>query len=308
MMHGRSLVLAGSSLLLLTLTSGPARTQTPVPPREFPPAEATAHQRGRLTLTFTERSPFSVREDVLARTGVPEKEIAENDPKGARYDLGKESFAVYVPDSYKPEERWGLFVWVSPTESGRTPSAEIEELLARRRLLWVGPNQSGNGRPRWYRYSLALDAAHNMKKLYNLDERRIYVGGYSGGGRISSVLAVVYPEVFEGGFYLFGCDYFKPLPMRDRPGAHYVPLYPKPPRAAFKLVRERNRYVFLTGDTDSNKLQTQDTAQAYRKDDFAHVTYIEVPNRGHMGPMEPSWFGEGLAKLDEGVPGAPEGT
>jgi poly(3-hydroxybutyrate) depolymerase len=43
-----------------------------------------------------------------------------------------------------------------------------------------------------------------MRQLYSIDEQRVYASGYSGGGRITSGLALLYPEVFGGGFSVYG--------------------------------------------------------------------------------------------------------
>ena len=87
---------------------------------------------------------------------------------------------------------------------------------------------------------LAFDAVHNMKKFYSIDESRVYVGGASGGGRIASALAVLYPELFHGGLYIIGANYFKPLRTNRGP---YAPGFAPPSDKNFELIRARNRYT-----------------------------------------------------------------
>ena len=237
-----------------------------------------------------ERSPLSKLEALARRTGVSRQEI-DGDPHHGRYDLAQETFSLVVPESYAPETPHGLLVWVSPSPIGGASRPDLLRELTRRRLLWAGANNAGNERPRWYRFALALDAAHNLAKLYRIDPERVYVGGYSGGGRVSSVLSVVYPEVFRGGLFMVGCDWFRPLPIPDRPGAHWPVLYPKPPRNDLDLAKSRNRYVFLTTERDFNRIQTREVYHAFEREGFAHATYLEVPGIGHYGPVPtPEWL------------------
>lgn len=87
---------------------------------------------------------------------------------------------------------WGLLVWVSPWDfggpSGVTGPA-LAGILADHRLIWVGAHRAGNERARVYRWGLALDAADQMARLYEIDPSRVYAVGRSGGGRAASALA-----------------------------------------------------------------------------------------------------------------------
>jgi tetratricopeptide (TPR) repeat protein len=267
-----------------------APTVQPAPKPEASPASpATPHRTGIFTAILPERSPRSELGELLRRTGVSRREL-EADPNGGRYDLARESFSLVVPESYRPEVPHGLLVWVSPGPIGGASRPDLLHELALRRLIWVGANDAGNERPRWYRFALALDAAHNLAKLYRIDPERIYIAGYSGGGRVSSVLSVVYPEIFRGGLLMVGCDWFRPLPIPDRPGTSWPALYPKPAKPDLDLAKSRNRYVFLTAERDFNRVQTREVLHAFEREGFAHTTYIEVPGIGHYGPVPtPDW-------------------
>ena len=69
---------------------------------------------------------------------------------------------------------------------------------------------------RWYEYSISsgdtlsnqaqidestnriIQTIENIKKEYNIDEKKIFIGGFSQGGIISYKLALLYPNKFEG--------------------------------------------------------------------------------------------------------------
>ena len=68
-----------------------------------------------------------------------------------------------------------------------------------------------------------------------------------------------------------------------------------------KLIRERNRYVFLTGERDFNRPQTRVFHRLYKKDGFRHVTYIEIPGADHYFGVRGEWLAKGIEALDAGL-------
>jgi len=173
----------------------------------------------------------------------------------------------------------------------------MQQALDRNRLIWVGADNAGNGRARWYRYLLALDAAYNIGKLYTVDEDKVFVGGYSGGGRVTSGLAMLYPEVFQGGFSMFGCDYPERLPVPDKPGAHWPAGFPPPPRPTLSQVKLGSRFVLLTGDLDFNRAQTRKTYLTMVHEDFEHVLYLQAPGASHYDHPDEATLTQGFSFL-----------
>jgi predicted esterase len=234
-----------------------------------PPSEP---KTGTYTATFTERHPLSS----LA-------EMTHRHPrlKPSDYELAQESFVVSVPASYKPEIPYGLLVFINSFDNGECPD-NFKGLLEKRRLIWVAANKSGNERLTPARMGLALDAVHNMTKLYAIDPERIYVSGISGGGRVCSFLAPAYPDVFRGAIYLIGCN----------------SLAAKPPPEFQERMKSVNGYVFLTGDNDFNLPGTKQVFEEYQRAHFARTTYLQVPGMGHEIPPG-AWVDKGIAYLDE---------
>lgn len=269
------------------------------PAQEVTPAEpAAANRVGAYKTFFTQSAPNSSIEEWGRRFDIAVEDIAKVDATGGRYELKNESFEVFAPDTYRPEKPAGLFVWVSPGPTGATRRPETRQALADLNVIWVGANNSGNTRPRWNRMGLALDAVHNLKKLYNIDPRRIYVGGYSGGGRVSSALLMRYPEVFQGAYCFMGTDYFRPIAMTDKPGASWLPGYPQPEKDSLKEIKESHRLVLITGELDFNRAQTKAYYAEFQRDDFRHVSYIEMPGASHYGGWDFGVFRQGLEALD----------
>lgn len=257
---------------------------------EAPPEIPEPHRVGSFKTFFTETSPWRGLEDYARRMGISVDDLRAEDPEAGDQPLSEESFQVVVPDSYRPEEAWGLLVWISPTPFGGTRRPEMAEALAHHRLIWIGANHAGNERPVWHRIWLALDAAFNMQRLYAIDPQQVFVAGYSGGGRAASRIGVLYPEVVHGAWSLYGCDYFRAIPLVERPGASWPAKYPPPPAATLDRVKGRNRFVLVTGLRDFNFTQTRSMALQMRQDGFAHVTYLEIPDADHYTFPDADWL------------------
>jgi hypothetical protein len=266
---------------------------------------------GQLHLTFDKRSPLSMMIEQSKRLGFSlqalEKSQFEKD-----YDIANESFEAYIPDSYKPQGKWGLIVWISSGESGKPPPVFVS-LLEQHKLLWIGANKAGNPRAYWCRIGLAVDGAENMKSRYSIDPNRIYVSGASGGGRSSSMAGVTYPDVFSGGLYIIGCNLYRDINV---PAEHVKELqekgeaspgpgqiiwrksYAPPPLKLFTMAKKSSRHIILTGEHDQNRYQCKENFDAFKKDGFEHVVYFEAPGVGHSIPGV-DWLEKSIAFLDE---------
>ena len=188
-------------------------------------------------------------------------------------------WAVYVPESYDPESPAGLLVFISPTDAGRMPG-RYRQVLDDNNLIWIGANQSGNRVRVARRISLALLATAIADSKYRIDASRVYVSGFSGGGRTASAVAPEYPQLFTGAIYICGVNFWdgrKPTQL-DR-------------------VRD-NRYVFLTGSKDFNRSETRRVHRAYRRAEVDNVMLLEVAGMDHRMPP-PEDLAQAITFLDE---------
>lgn len=216
--------------------------------------------------------------------------------KKLEYDLSKENFHVFVPSSYDGTAPYGLMVWVSPGGGGAVPVPGWLDVLDRHKLIWIGPDGAGNDQYWPCRVGKALDAAANVKSLYHIDPARVYVAGLSGGGRAASMLGVGFPDVFAGGCYVGGCDFYRDVPLGE-PGRFWARNFFPPPRPLFKLAKTNSRHVLFTGADDINREQTECEYKAFTGDGFKHVTLLEVKRGGHSAP-DPEWLEKVIAALD----------
>ncbi|MFC1634214.1 prolyl oligopeptidase family serine peptidase [Planctomycetota bacterium] len=256
-------------------------------------AEAVKVRKGAFDAVFTERCPESSLQSIFKRM---QHKPRTNRSLGNDYRIREENYSVYVPTDYTTDASYGLLVWVSAGERGHMPKG-WDTLMDKHKLIWVGAQRAGNrhnvpGR----RMALALDAVHNIKRMYTIDPNRIYVSGISGGGRVASMLAIHYPDVFSGGIFVVGVEYWEAIAVTGRPEQVWKPM-PRPQSKYLAMAKERGRYVLLTGDNDSNRRQTWDYYEKGYRKKLKHVLYIQVPGMGHeMPPAE--WYEKAIVFLD----------
>ena len=212
----------------------------------------------------------------------------------ADYDIAHEAFEVVVPRSYRPDMPHGLFVFII-TNDVPAPQGWVDA-LAHRKLIWVSPRNAGNDRDWPVRLCLALDAVHNMKKRYNIDEQRIYIAGFSGGGNIASTIIRGYPEVFRGAYcmhvYSFGGG------RKDEHGLWEPTLDRRAWRGPIDAIKKDVRLVLMDGEGDPDAVPgaARATCEGLRLDGFERVNWLEVPKLGHRA-------GRGLVRKGLGAAG-----
>ncbi|MBN1126534.1 MAG: hypothetical protein JXA82_16125 [Sedimentisphaerales bacterium] len=236
---------------------------------------------GRYTATFQEHHPLSRAEEIQKRTTVPIDIVRED---GYTCDLNQETYDVFVPQDYDPNTAYGVVVEISPGDKGQVLFDRIEDEFTKRKLICIGADKSGNNQHVYTRrIPLALDGLHNIQKLYRIDPERIYVGGLSGGGHVSSIVAFHFSDVFTGGIFVIGASFWRPIAVPGKPGRAYQ-AFPAPKIRYLVEARNRGRYVLLTGEYDFNRIPMQAYYQYGYKPYLKNVLFIDVPGMKHEGP------------------------
>lgn len=252
------------------------------------PSEPRVRPGDRSPLTFKETTPMASPEQIKLRLRASETPGALN--------VAGESYEVIVPRSYKKEVPHGLFIWISPNDKCALP-ADWEDVLASRKLIFVGALRSGNSREVFSRMQLAITANDQMRQAYNIDPARVYVSGHSGGSRVASMLAVAYADMFTGAVCFMGVNFFFPTQGKD--GTFYEARYIPHPELA-TLAQNESRIVLVTGDKDFNQDNTKAIyEQGFQGNGFKHVKLFDIPGQGHGAPAR-EWLEKALAFLDEG--------
>jgi predicted esterase len=277
--------------LALAIAPAPGLAQTGAePPLDNEPAAPAGTQQD---VQFKDAAPYSSDAALSAHLGYagPARE----------YVLEREKFRFLVPNGYSTNAGWGLLVWVSPSDMPRVPR-DWEAELAKHRLLLISAYRAGNDRHALDRCRLALDATCNVARRFPIDPQRIYVGGFSGGGRIASVLGVCYADLFTGALCICGVDFYQPV--LAAPGQYYPPSY-KPGAGVLARAKQSGRFVLLTGESDMNRPNTKSTMEnGFKASGFKNALYIEVPGMEHALPPT-EVLGSALDYLDDQAAATP---
>jgi hypothetical protein len=226
-------------------------------------------------VSFAETAPYSSPSEISRRFGFLQP--------APDYDVTREKFLLVEPASYSTNGTWGLLVWVSPGDDSRVKPDWWAE-LEKHRLLFVGARNAGNNRNPIDRFRLALDATYNLSRRFNLERKRTFIGGMSGGARIASMLGVAYADIFTGALCICGVNFYKNVPA---PGGQIYPATYVPPPELL-LPARKNRFVLVTGEQDMNRQGTKDTSEfGFRADGFQNVLCLDVKGMKHELPGAP---------------------
>ncbi|MFT5467021.1 MAG: hypothetical protein ACI8UO_002124 [Verrucomicrobiales bacterium] len=217
---------------------------------------------------------------------------ASEDP--GEYDVTKEEFEVLVPANYDEDTPHGLFIWIGA--GGPGIPKEWEAVLAEKDIILIAARNSGNKRDIFDRVRMAIDANINMRSLYNIDGRRVYVSGHSGGSRVASMLGVCWGDMFSGALCFMGVNFYTDLAAED--GKTYGLSY-LPNEEILALSKKFCRYALVTAEKDFNLPNTRAAFTAgFQKEGFEAVEIFEVPEHGHGIPPA-KWLCDALDFLDK---------
>ena len=171
-------------------------------------------------------------------------------------------FEVYVPDGAGPH---GVLVYISPKPGAAIPDAWCE-VMDRLNLVWVGAKDSGNEIAVARRAGLALLAPAVAAQVARIESGRQYLTGFSGGGRVASMLMQTHAEVFSGSIYICGAN---PILLASTQQIDAIRTTPM---------------IFLTGTGDFNLDDTQMALSTYRTAGVTGAILDVVDGLGHALP------------------------
>lgn len=189
------------------------------------------------------------------------------------------TWKMYVPKTYDPSIPAGLMVYISPSEEGWIPR-RWQSVFNDENLIWISANASGNEVIVAKRMIYAVLAPQIAAASYKIAVDRVYLSGFSGGGKVSGMVAVDFANLFKGALYICGAE--------DRIDKS---------SDMFSQVK-KNRYVFLTGSADFNREQTHKVYRRYESAGIPNIEYINVPRMAHANP-DTRYFLKAIKFLDQ---------
>lgn len=207
--------------------------------------------------------------------------------------LDNETLLARLPRDYDPRHPAGLIVWIDPGNKGQPPEpywTVADEL----NLILIGAADSGNNRLVSNREQLALDAVATASRRYHVDPSRVYVTGLSGGGRVATMMAVCFPDVFTGCLPLSGLACYENVP--NGLGQWFPGAFVKPRTDLFRLFKS-HRIAPITGRADHLQLEIEQASQIFLRDG-SRLKLFDYKDQGHSLPT-PDRLAEALKWIDE---------
>lgn len=106
-----------------------------------------------------------------------------------------QSSDIYVPEAYSMDRPVGIYIHINAEDNAALPN--FDSVLEEHYCIGASPAGAGNNRHDPERIARALNLAVSLKRRYSVDDSRVYIGGYSGGGLISILCGMLYPDVFK---------------------------------------------------------------------------------------------------------------
>lgn len=184
-------------------------------------------------------------------------------------------FAVWVWGTPRTRTSPGGKPVVADVEPEQARSGTVQDLLGlnrdvsivdRRWEQWKDYYNESDMR----RCALALDALTQLRKDYNVDENRVYIGGTSGGGAESTFATFLWPQDFRAAFNSvrgFELTSSSCLPFADESDM----------RAASK---NQQPFAFVSGPQDFCYKSMPGSEQNFRDHGFV-VRFFDIPGMRH---------------------------
>lgn len=99
-----------------------------------------------------------------------------------------QSYSLYLPSNYTVEKRWPVIYFFDPGGRGRRPVEMYKDIAEKYGFVFAGSNNSRNFSDNQSEAVNALWRDTHMRLA--LDDRRVYVSGFSGGARVAGMMAL----------------------------------------------------------------------------------------------------------------------
>jgi len=187
-----------------------------------------------------------------------------------------------VPETYQPDRPHGIVIYISPGNNKGLPKT-IRRHLADQQLIGAAFSNAGNKVRTVIRQTLAVQTGRLLKEHYTIDPMRVYITGYSGGGRVASTTMLMWAYEFSGGFPMGGANPCEPMLFVDGKNKTYETRgrWRRPDEKLLEYARQYGRYVFIAGEKCFNRRQCEMICEGYQKIGYQHVAFRMIPGVGH---------------------------
>lgn len=195
---------------------------------------------------------------------------ADFDPRFVEFFESQEILSYQIRKPVAADQCPGLLIYISPKPGAQIPEA-WGAVLDRHNLVWVAAEQSGNEVPVARRVGMALLAPfaviHGVE--CDVDLERMILSGFSGGGRVASMMMPVYPGRYSGALFICGVNALSVASRESIDGLMNLPM------------------LLLTGTGDFNLDDTQMAQATYEQAGLRKTKLSIVDGLAHGLPEAP---------------------
>lgn len=199
---------------------------------------------------------------------VPLARAAEELPRGTVIERvacasdASQTYALFLPSSYAPDRTWPILYVFDPSARGQRAVAAFQKAAETYGFIVAGSNNSQNG-PVLTSLAAAEAVLNDTHSRFSIDDRRVFLSGFSGGARVACLIGLKLPKTVAG---VIGC------------GAGFPDDQP-PTR--------QTRFAFfgVVGDKDFNYRELQSLDKTLEKLALPHG--MAIFSGPHQWPPEP---------------------
>ncbi len=180
------------------------------------------------------------------------------------------TMTTYCPEDYDGTQPYGIYIHISPGGGAINPDAGYQKMMQKYHLVYASMNGTSNDDADMRRLAITLDALAQLRKDYNVDENRVYVGGTSGGGAEATMAAFLYPDDFCGS--LNSVRSFSVTSSSCLPFASGSDIS--------KSARKKLPFAFISGPGDMNYPYMPDKEQNFLDNGFK-AKFFDIPGMNH---------------------------
>lgn len=125
----------------------------------------------------------------LEKRKIIDRVICQEDPL--------QSYTLYIPSNYRPEEKWPILYAFDPGARGKIPVELFMEAAEKYNYILVGSNNSRNG-PWENNFKAAKALFSDTHIRFTIDDSRVYTTGFSGGARVASAFSSMMKKPVAG--------------------------------------------------------------------------------------------------------------
>jgi predicted esterase len=176
-------------------------------------------------------------------------------------DASGQSYALFLPAQYDNKTIWPVILIFDPAARGKTGISAFTEAGRKYGFILACSNNSRNG-PLENNFTAASEMLRDVTERFTVDQRRIYVAGFSGGSRFAAALAVLENKISG----VIGCGAGL---VNDR---NYLPS-----------AKSDFLYYGLAGTRDMNYIELHDLPDFFSSHTRI-ISYFRSFSGGHQWP------------------------